>query len=81
MNSPNTLKRMSEEECYEAIEQMTDDECYEAIEQALQDLAREGKIVDTGLRCWSERAGRYEIMWTTPEKLNAVKQSNEPFKI
>jgi hypothetical protein len=32
-----------------------DDDAIEAIEQAIQDLAREGLIVDTGQRRWSER--------------------------
>ena len=43
------------------------DECLEAIEQAFQDMAREGLIVDTGHRRWSERTGRYEIVWVASE--------------
>lgn len=43
---------------------MTDDDVpYEAIEEAIQNLAREGLIIDTGLRRWSERAGCYQIVW------------------
>ena len=34
-----------------------------AIEEALHRLAREGLIVDSGERRWSERTGRYEIVW------------------
>jgi hypothetical protein len=44
-----------------------DDDAIEAIEQAIQDLAREGLIVDTGQRRWSARAGRYEIVWAASE--------------
>jgi len=40
-----------------------DIECFEAIEQALQDMAREGLIVDSGRRKWSELTGRYDIVW------------------
>ena len=43
------------------------DEVDDAIEQAIQDLARQGLIVDTGHRRWSERAGRYEIVWVARE--------------
>ena len=38
------------------------DECLEAIEQALQDMAREGLIVDSGRREWNELTGRYDIV-------------------
>ena len=38
-------------------------ECFEAIEQALQDMAREGLIVDSGRREWNELTGRYDIVW------------------
>ena len=34
-----------------------------AIEEALHRLAREGLIVDSGERRWSEQTGRYEIVW------------------
>lgn len=40
---------------------------YDAVEQAIQDLAREGLIVDSGRRRWSERNGRYEIVWVASE--------------
>jgi hypothetical protein len=36
---------------------------YEDICRAVQDLAEEGLIVDSGRKKWSERTGRYEIMW------------------
>jgi hypothetical protein len=35
----------------------------DAIEQAIQSLARKGLIVNSGRRRWSERTGRYEIVW------------------
>ena len=44
------------------------DEVVEAIEQAFQDLAREGRIVDSGRRTWSELTGRYEIVWVAARK-------------
>ena len=47
-----------------------DDGAIEAIEQAIQDLAREGLIVDTGQRRWSERTRSYQIVWTARKKLH-----------
>jgi hypothetical protein len=44
-----------------------DDDAIEAIEQAIQDLARDGLIVDSGRRRWSDRTGRYEIVWAASE--------------
>jgi hypothetical protein len=35
----------------------------EEIEEAIQQLARDGLIVDSRERRWSERTGRYEIVW------------------
>jgi hypothetical protein len=35
----------------------------EEIEEAFHRLAREGLIVDSGERRWSEQTGRYEIVW------------------
>jgi hypothetical protein len=40
---------------------------HDAIEEAIRDLARQGLIVDTGHRRWSERTGRYEIVWAAGE--------------
>ena len=40
---------------------------HDAIEEAIQDLARQGLIVDTGHRRWSERTRRYEIVWAASE--------------
>ena len=51
------------------LEEVNDD-TIEAIEQAIQDLAREGLIVDTGRRRWSARTGRYEIVWAACKTLN-----------
>jgi hypothetical protein len=47
-----------------------DDDAIEAIEQAIQDLAREGLIVDTGERRWSERTRSYQIVWTARKNLH-----------
>jgi hypothetical protein len=44
----------------------------EEIEEAIHRLAREGLIVDSGERRWSERTGRYEIVW----KSKIYKQPN-----
>jgi hypothetical protein len=33
------------------------------IEEAIQDLVRKGLVVDSGQRRWSQRTGRYEIVW------------------
>jgi hypothetical protein len=35
----------------------------EEIEAALLSLAEKGLVVDTGCRKWSERTGRYQIVW------------------
>jgi len=43
---------------------------YDAIEEAIQDLAREGLIVDTGERRWSERTRSYQIVWTARKNLH-----------
>jgi chromosome segregation and condensation protein ScpB len=40
---------------------------HDAIEQAIQDLAREGLIVDSGQRRWSERTRSYQIVWVARE--------------
>ena len=40
-----------------------EEELLEAIDEAIQELAREGKIYDTGERRWSERTGSYQIVW------------------
>jgi hypothetical protein len=40
---------------------------HDAIEEAIRDLARQGLIVDTGHRRWSERTGCYEIVWAASE--------------
>jgi len=36
---------------------------YEDICRAIQDLAKDGLIVDSGRKKWSERTGQYEILW------------------
>jgi hypothetical protein len=39
------------------------DDFLEEIHDAIRELARLGLIVDSGERRWSERTGRYEIVW------------------
>jgi len=34
-----------------------------AIEAAIQDFVAKGVVADSGQRRWSERTGRYEIVW------------------
>jgi len=34
-----------------------------AIEEAIQHFVRKGWIVDSGHKRWSQRTGRYEIVW------------------
>ncbi len=41
----------------------TDAEILRLIEEAIQDLVREGLVIDSGQRRWSERTKRYEIVW------------------
>ena len=52
----------------DAIEAIEKAFTIEAIDQALQNLAREGRIVDSGRRTWSEVTGRYEIVWVAARK-------------
>jgi hypothetical protein len=46
------------------------------IEQALRRLANEGRIVDSGERRWSERSGRYEIVWKLPDNVEKLPLAN-----
>jgi hypothetical protein len=39
---------------------------YDAIEEAIDELAAEGRIVDSGLRRRSPRTGQYQIVWMVP---------------
>jgi hypothetical protein len=34
-----------------------------AIEEAIQDCVRKGLLIDSGRKKWSQRTGRYEIVW------------------
>jgi hypothetical protein len=36
-----------------------------AIEAAIQDFVGKGLVADSGQRRWSERTGRYEIVWAS----------------
>jgi hypothetical protein len=38
-------------------------EIQRSIEEAIQKLVRMGLVVDSGQRRWSQRTGRYEIVW------------------
>jgi hypothetical protein len=38
-------------------------EIQRSIEEAIQELVRKGLVVDSGQRRWSQRIGRYEIVW------------------
>ena len=40
-----------------------DTEIQGLIEEAIQDLVRKGLVIDSGQRRWSQRTGRYEIVW------------------
>jgi hypothetical protein len=35
----------------------------EAIDEAIQTLVKKGLLVDSGQRKWSERTGRFEVVW------------------
>jgi hypothetical protein len=49
---------------------------YEDICRAIQDLAKDGLIVDSGRKKWSERTGQYEILWVlSPSGRNKSTQS------
>jgi hypothetical protein len=39
------------------------DETRDEIEEAIFRLVRKGQVVDSGRRRWSERTGRYQIVW------------------
>jgi hypothetical protein len=41
---------------------------YEEICQAIQKLVEQGLVVDSGRKAWSERYGRYEILWVLSSK-------------
>jgi hypothetical protein len=38
-------------------------EILRSIEEAIQDLVRKGLLIDSGRKKWSQRTGRYEIVW------------------
>ena len=43
------------------------EDIHDAIQEAIEALARDDRIVDTGRRRFSERTGRYEIVWAAVE--------------
>ena len=45
-----------------------DQDIDEAINEAIQEAVRRGLLVDSGRRRWSERTGRYEIVWKRTAK-------------
>ena len=46
---------------------LDEDDRIAEIEQGLQRLAREGLIVDSGRRRWSDRTKSYQIVWVARE--------------
>jgi hypothetical protein len=40
---------------------------FDEIEEAISSLAEKGLIVDSGRRRYSQRTGRYEIVWVAAE--------------
>jgi len=38
-------------------------EIQRSIEEAIQDHVRKGLLIDSGRKKWSQRTGRYEIVW------------------
>jgi hypothetical protein len=38
-------------------------EIQRSIEEAIQDCVRKGLLIDSGRKKWSQRTGRYEIVW------------------
>ena len=38
-------------------------EIQRSIEEAIQDLVRKGLLIDSGRKKWSQRTGRYEVVW------------------
>ena len=49
------------------------------IETAIQELVEEGLVADSGRRRWSERTGRYEIMWVSTEVGDKLAQSDRRY--
>ena len=49
-------------------------EMQRAIDEAIQDLASKGLIIDSGEKRWSERTGRYEIVWKSADAGQDVPQ-------
>ena len=43
------------------------DEVNDPVRDALEELVRMGLVVDSGRRRWSDRTGRYEIVWVLAE--------------
>jgi hypothetical protein len=57
------MKQRSEQKANAVLAPAKKQAMLDAIDEANRDLAAQGLIVDTGLRKWSERTGRYEIVW------------------
>jgi hypothetical protein len=58
---PKTLPVLRDDK--DTIEAIDENNMYESVNEAIQELAREGKIYDTGKKRWSERTGSYQIVW------------------
>jgi hypothetical protein len=43
------------------------EDIYGPVQEVIEQLAIEGRIVDSGRRRWSDRSGRYEIVWVVAE--------------
>jgi hypothetical protein len=61
------------------------DELDYAIFCAMESLVKEGLFADSGKREWSERTGRYEIVWVRTDKADAtsstLKQRSRPKRL
>jgi hypothetical protein len=44
-----------------------DEPPYETTEEIFEELAREGHIVDSGRRRWSEKKQKWEIVWVAKQ--------------
>ena len=42
------------------------------VNAAIQDLVEMGLVVDSGQKRWSERTGRFEIVWTCADDIQTL---------
>jgi hypothetical protein len=50
----------------------SDEDMYLAIDAAIQSHVKRGLVVDSGRRKWSERTGRYEVVWVRTDDSGTV---------